>query len=64
MPGWVCQPVVPPGENLISCWMTYLSQAYRERSGWMTYLNIGPRLDSLRSDARFIELLHRVRLVH
>ena len=40
----------------------YLSQAYQERSGWMTYLNVDPRLDPLRSDPRFIDLLHRVRL--
>ena len=40
-----------------------LSQAYQERSGWMTYLDVDPRLDPLRSDPRFIDLLHRVRLV-
>jgi TolB-like protein/Tfp pilus assembly protein PilF len=40
----------------------YLSKAYEERSGWMTYLKADPRLDPLRSDARFRELLHRVRL--
>jgi hypothetical protein len=40
-----------------------LSQAYQERSGWMTYLNVDPRLDPLRSDPRFTDLLHRIRLV-
>jgi len=40
----------------------YLSQAYQERSGWMTYLNVDPRLNPLRNDPRFIDLLHRVRL--
>ena len=39
-----------------------LFQAYQERSGWMTYLNVDPRLDPLRSDPRFIDLLHRIRL--
>jgi serine/threonine-protein kinase len=39
-----------------------LSRAYQERSGWMTYLKVDPRLDSLRSDSRFIDLLHRVHL--
>jgi TolB-like protein/Tfp pilus assembly protein PilF len=42
--------------------LVYLTQAYQERSGWMTYLNVDPRLDPLRDDARFIDLLHRVRL--
>jgi serine/threonine-protein kinase len=43
--------------------LEYLFQAYQERSGWMTYLNVDPRLDPLRSDPRFIDLLHRTRLV-
>jgi TolB-like protein/Tfp pilus assembly protein PilF len=42
--------------------LEYLSKSYEERSGWMTYLKVDPRLDALRSDARFQELLHRVRL--
>ena len=42
--------------------LEYLSQAYQERSGWMTYLNVDPRLDPLRSDSRFIDLLRRIRL--
>ena len=40
----------------------YLINAYQERSGWLTYIRIDPRLDTLRGDPRFIELLHRVRL--
>jgi serine/threonine-protein kinase len=39
----------------------YLSQAYQERSGWITYLNVDPRLDPLRKDRRFVDLLQRVR---
>lgn len=40
-----------------------LSQAYKEKSGWMTYLNVDPRLDPLRTDARFVDLLRGVRLI-
>ncbi len=41
----------------------YLSQAYREKSGWMTYIKVDPRLDALRNDSRFEELLRGVRLI-
>jgi TolB-like protein/Tfp pilus assembly protein PilF len=40
-----------------------LLKAHQERSGWITYMNVDPRLDPLRKDARFVELLHRVRLI-
>lgn len=42
--------------------LEYLARAYQERSGWMTYLKVDPRLDPLRSDVRFEELLRQVRL--
>jgi tetratricopeptide (TPR) repeat protein len=42
--------------------LEHLSHAYEERSGWMTYLKVDPRLDPLRADARFADLLRRVRL--
>ena len=38
----------------------WLENAYRERSAWMVYLNVDPRLDSLRSDPRFDDLLRRM----
>jgi TolB-like protein/Tfp pilus assembly protein PilF/DNA-binding XRE family transcriptional regulator len=44
--------------------MGYLSQAHQERSGWMTYINVDPRLDPLRDDPRFMDLLHRVHLIN
>ncbi|MBS0382449.1 MAG: TIR domain-containing protein [Proteobacteria bacterium] len=40
----------------------YLSKAYDERSGWMTYLKGDSRLDPLRSDTRFQDLMQRLRL--
>jgi TolB-like protein/Tfp pilus assembly protein PilF len=40
----------------------WLDKAHQERSGWLTYLRVEPRLDSLRMDARFDEMLHRLRL--
>jgi TolB-like protein/Tfp pilus assembly protein PilF/DNA-binding XRE family transcriptional regulator len=40
----------------------FLSQAYEERSGWIAYLKVDPRLDLLRGDVRFVDLLRRVRL--
>jgi hypothetical protein len=42
--------------------LDYLARALQERSGWMTYLKVDPRLDPLRGDARFVELLRRMRL--
>jgi len=37
-----------------------LDKAFRERSDQMIYLKVDPRLDSLRSDARFASLVLRV----
>jgi tetratricopeptide (TPR) repeat protein len=42
--------------------LEYLARAYQERSGWITYLKVDPRLDPLRGDVRFVDLLRRVRL--
>jgi TolB-like protein/Flp pilus assembly protein TadD len=40
----------------------WLEKAYQERSDGMTYLNVEPTFDPLRSDPRFQDLLHRVGL--
>jgi eukaryotic-like serine/threonine-protein kinase len=40
----------------------WLENAYKERSDLLIYLKIDPRLDSLRSDARFADLVRRVGL--
>jgi tetratricopeptide (TPR) repeat protein len=40
----------------------WLEKGFEERSAWMVYLNMDPRLDVLRSDPRFIDLIRRVGL--
>lgn len=42
--------------------LEYLAEAHQERSGWITYLKVDPRLDPLRGNGRFVDLLRRVRL--
>jgi TolB-like protein/Flp pilus assembly protein TadD len=39
-----------------------LEKAYEERSGWIAYLKVDPRLDPLRAEPRFVTLLQRVGL--
>ena len=40
----------------------WLEKAYNDRSDMLIYLNADPRLDSIRSDPRFLDLAHRVGL--
>jgi tetratricopeptide (TPR) repeat protein len=40
----------------------WLDAAYREQSPWIGYMRVDPRLDPLRSDARFDELLEQADL--
>jgi hypothetical protein len=40
----------------------WLEQAYAERRGWMTYLNVEPLLEPIRNDPRFGELVRRMKL--
>jgi len=41
----------------------WLERAYQERAFWLNFIKIEPLLDSLRTDARFTDLLRRVGLV-
>ncbi|MCA1623999.1 MAG: tetratricopeptide repeat protein, partial [Acidobacteria bacterium] len=38
----------------------YLEKSYQRREMWMAYLQVDPRLDALRDDPRFAELVRRV----
>ena len=40
--------------------MTWLEKAIEERDPWLTGLKVDPMFDSLRSDPRFLDLMHRV----
>jgi len=39
-----------------------LAKACDERDGWIVYMNVDPRLDALRDDARFVSLRRRIGL--
>ncbi|MGH9370214.1 MAG: TPR end-of-group domain-containing protein [Vicinamibacterales bacterium] len=42
--------------------LSWLEKAYKERSGSIRYLKVEPRLDRLRGEPRFQELMRRVGL--
>ena len=42
--------------------LKYLERAHEERDSWMPYIALDPRLDNLRSEPRFHDLLGRMRL--
>jgi DNA-binding winged helix-turn-helix (wHTH) protein/TolB-like protein/Flp pilus assembly protein TadD len=43
--------------------LEWLERAYQDRSAYMVYAKTDPLLDPVRSDPRFISLLHRMRLL-
>jgi len=38
----------------------WLEKAYQDREWWLVWIKMDPKMDSLRSDARFIDLMRRV----
>jgi Flp pilus assembly protein TadD len=42
--------------------LAWLERAYNERSGWLCWLKVDPKLDDLRGDPAFVDLLRRVGL--
>lgn len=43
--------------------LNWLKLAVEERSGWATYFEVEPRLDNLRADIRFSELIERKEII-
>jgi hypothetical protein len=41
--------------------LTWLNRAFRERSHWLVWLRLDPRWDAVRRDARFVDLVKRMR---
>jgi tetratricopeptide (TPR) repeat protein len=48
------------GLNETDIALDWLQRAYQERSSWISYLNVEPRLESLRNDPRFLELARQL----
>ena len=46
------------GENELA--IEWLRRACDEHAGWMIYLTVDPRLDSIREDSRFKQVLRTV----
>lgn len=38
----------------------WLESGWQERAAWMPFLKVDPRMDALRSDRRFLELMRRI----
>jgi serine/threonine-protein kinase len=57
-PYWIAMIYVGLGDNDEA--VTWLEKAYQERSWWLIFIKMDPMVDSLRSDARFIDLMRRI----
>jgi serine/threonine-protein kinase len=42
--------------------ITWMEEAYKERRGWLAYLNVHPVVDPLRAEPRFVELVKKMGL--
>jgi len=58
MPYWIATIYAALGDKDNA--FLWLECAYRERSAWIAFLKVQPWFDTLRSDSRFDDLLHRV----
>ncbi|PYV72272.1 MAG: serine/threonine protein kinase [Acidobacteria bacterium] len=59
-PAWIASRHAELGEKDLA--FTWLEKAYAEKSGFLLYIKVLPRFDSLRSDPRYAELLKRMGL--
>ncbi len=59
-PGWIAISYALAGENDQA--FSWLEKGFQEKSGFMTHLKSLPGVDSLRSDARYADLLKRMGL--
>ena len=57
-PYWYAVIHAPLGEKDEA--LAALEQAYRERSWWICWMKTDPKMDSLRSDSRFTDLMRRI----
>ena len=57
---WVARVYVALGEKKTA--LDWMEKAYEERSPQLSFIQVDPRLDPLRSDPAFLVLLHRMKL--
>jgi serine/threonine protein kinase/Flp pilus assembly protein TadD len=58
LPYWMA--VIYAGLNQKDDAFAWLEKAYQDREYWLCWMKMDPKLDSLRSDSRFIDLMHRI----